>query len=219
MGFGGCVWGSPGASRCKFLCPPECQSLVGETDCHHQAHQEGPGAKPPTTEHWTTDHDQFSFTWPLSTLPEKSQQLFFVSMKKPKLSSFSTTLNHIKTAPSPLKKLSEASCQRIIDPQSLRRLVRAVPWRTVKSGRPGFKKKKKIKIIIVVTNNLSVPQAAKLLLLVMSYFHNILKLTVKASQEKRNNTKVNLEAKNSPGERNRFKPKCLLHSWTQANSP
>lgn len=53
----------------------------------------------------------------------------------------------------------------------------------VKSGWPGLKKD--IKIIIVVTNNPSVPQAAKLLLPAVPYFHNILKLTVKALQEKR----------------------------------
>lgn len=73
LGFGGCVRGSPRDSGCELPRPSECQGLVEETDCHHQAHQEGPGTKSPTTrEHWTTDHDQFSFTWPLSTLPEKS---------------------------------------------------------------------------------------------------------------------------------------------------
>jgi len=49
-------------------------------------------------------------------------------------------------------------------------------------------KKKDIQIIIVVTNNLSVPQAARLLLPVMPYFHNILKLTAKTSQEKKKTT-------------------------------
>lgn len=73
LGVGGCVWGSPRDSGCELPRPSERQGLVEETDCHHQAHQEGPGAKSPTTQqHWTTDHDQFSFTWLLSTLPEKS---------------------------------------------------------------------------------------------------------------------------------------------------
>lgn len=89
-------------------------------------------------------------TWPVSlhlapvrVAGKVIAAIFCQHEKKTKLSSFSTTLNHIKIAPSPLKKLSEASCQRIIDPKSLRRLVRALPWRTVKSGRPGFGKKKK----------------------------------------------------------------------------
>lgn len=47
------------------------------------------------------------------------------------------------------------------------------------------KKKKDIKIIIVVTNNLSVRQAAKLLLPAMPYFHNTLKPTVEILQEHR----------------------------------
>lgn len=73
LGFGRCVRGSPRDSGCELPRPSQCQGLVEETDCHHQAHQEGPGTKSPTTrEYWTTDHDQFSFTWPLSTLPEKS---------------------------------------------------------------------------------------------------------------------------------------------------
>lgn len=58
---------------------------------------------------------------------------------------------------------------------------------TVKSVCPGLKKEEKedIKIIIVVTNILNAPQAAKLLLPVMPYFHSILELPVKTSQEKR----------------------------------
>lgn len=51
----------------------ERERVEEETDRHPQAHQEGPGAKSPTTKkNWTKDHVQFSFAWPLSTLPGKS---------------------------------------------------------------------------------------------------------------------------------------------------
>lgn len=83
----------------------------------------------------------------------------------------------------------------------------------------GLGLKKDIKIIIVATNNLSLPLAAKLLLPVMPYFFTSFSSTVKASQEKRNNSKVSLEPKNSIGDGKRFNPKCLLHSWTQTSSP
>lgn len=111
-------------------------------------------------------------------------------MKNRDQSSFSTI--EIKIAPSPLKNFPKGSCQRIIGPKNLRRLIRSLPWMTVKRGWPGFKKKKKdIQIIVVVTNNLSVPQAARLLLPVMPYFHDILKLTAKTSQGKEGKKKKN----------------------------
>lgn len=124
-------------------------------------------------------------------------------MKNNKSVFFFHNLNQDSSIPS--SELSEVSCQRSVGPKSLRRFIRALPWLTAKSDWPGLKKD--IKIIIVVTNNLSVAQAAKLWLPAMPYFHSILKLTVKASQEKRNSTKVNLKPKNSTGERSRFKPK------------
>lgn len=73
LSLGGCVRNRLGDCGCELPCPSESQGLVEETDCHHQAHQEGPGAEAPATkEPWATDHVQFSFTWPLSTLLEKS---------------------------------------------------------------------------------------------------------------------------------------------------
>lgn len=59
LGVRGGVGGSPRHSSSELPRPSECQALVEETEGHHQAHQEGPGAKSPTTkEPWTTDHDQ-----------------------------------------------------------------------------------------------------------------------------------------------------------------
>lgn len=81
--------GQPGASSCKLLCP-RCQSLVEETDCHHQAHKKGPGAKSPTTRGALDDR-----SWPVSLhgpCPRcrKSHNGYFCqAWKKTKLSSFS----------------------------------------------------------------------------------------------------------------------------------
>lgn len=67
----GRVWISP--SPLGLLRSSQCQCLIEQTDCHHQAHQEGSRTKPPATKDpWATDHDQFSFSWPLATLLEKS---------------------------------------------------------------------------------------------------------------------------------------------------
>lgn len=73
LGFCGRLRGGRGDRSREPPGASERQGLEEEADRHHQAHQEGPGAESPTTqEHWATDHVQFSFTWPLSTLPEKS---------------------------------------------------------------------------------------------------------------------------------------------------